>query len=180
MLHIKKVVITGGPGSGKSTLINELMRRKYHCFEEISRDITLNAQKEGVAQLFISQPKLFSELLIKGRLKHFNQADKLKTNLAFFDRGVHDILAYMDYIGNSYPNEFIEAANATKYDYIFILKPYKVIYKTDNERYEDFNQALKIHEHLIATYTFFNYKLIDVPFDTVENRTDFILNTLNV
>ncbi|HEX5742987.1 MAG TPA: AAA family ATPase, partial [Flavobacteriaceae bacterium] len=35
-----KIVITGGPGTGKSTLINELIKRGYNCLEEISRDIT--------------------------------------------------------------------------------------------------------------------------------------------
>ena len=48
------------------------------------------------------------------------------------------------------------------------------------ERYEDFEQAKKIHDCLIHTYGKYNYNLIDVPFDTVEKRTDFIVNHLNI
>lgn len=40
------VVITGAPSSGKTTLINELKEQGFYCFEEISRKITLEAQKK--------------------------------------------------------------------------------------------------------------------------------------
>ena len=106
----------------------------------------------------------------------FNSIYKNKT--VFFDRGIPDVLAYMDYIGDSYPDDFIEACKKSTYDSIFVLKPWKAIYTSDNERYENFDQALKIHNHLIDTYQSYNYNLVDVPFDTVENRTDFILKTL--
>ncbi|WP_027136650.1 AAA family ATPase [Gaetbulibacter saemankumensis] len=175
----KKVVITGGPGSGKSTLINELLKRGYHCLEEISRQVTLDAKKQGIDQLFLSQPLLFSELLLKGRLEQFESINKLQNTITFFDRGIHDVLAYMDYIGDTYPDHFKHTCQNTQYDAVYILKPWKAIYKQDNERYETFDQALKIHNSLLSTYQNYNYRLIDVPFDSVENRANFILKTIN-
>lgn len=180
LLNPKKIVITGGPGTGKSTLINELIKRGYTCLEEISRQIILDAKKEGVEQLFLTDPLLFSELLLKGRQQQFEDASKLQSDLVFFDRGVPDVLAYMDFIGDIYPQHFFDACKNTKYDTVFILKPWETIYTSDNERYESFEQALEIHEHLLNTYRKFNYKLIDVPFGTVENRIDYILNALKV
>ncbi|AUP81532.1 AAA family ATPase [Flavivirga eckloniae] len=176
----KKIVITGGPGTGKSTLINELINRNYTCLEEISRQVTLDAQKNGVDQLFLTNPLLFSELILKGRQEQFLHAEKASSDLVFFDRGIPDVLAYMDYIGDSYPQSFENVCKNVVYDTVFILKPWKAIYKSDNERYENFEQALNIHNCLLNTYQHYNYKLIDVPFDTVENRTDFILNTLDM
>jgi len=35
----KKVVITGGPGTGKTSVIKELMDRGYKCYDEGSRDV---------------------------------------------------------------------------------------------------------------------------------------------
>jgi predicted ATPase len=84
----------------------------------------------------------------------------------------------MDFIGDVYPETFKNVCDSLAYDHIFILKPWKEIYKSDTVRYESFEQALKIHECLVNTYEGFNYTLIDVPFDTVENRADYILNEI--
>ena len=179
-MNTKKIVITGGPGTGKSTLINELIKRGHTCLEEISRQVILDAKKEGIDQLFLTNPLLFSELLLKGRQKQFIEAELFKNETVFFDRGLPDVLAYMNFIGDDSPKDFIETCNNSKYHSVFILKPWEAIYTSDNERYENFEQALEIHDHLVETYQKYNYNLIDVPFDTVENRTDFILNTLNM
>lgn len=179
-MSTKKIVITGGPGTGKSTLINNLIKKGHTCLEEISRQVTLDAQKQGIDQLFLTNPLLFSEMLLKGRQKQYIEADIYKNQTVFFDRGIPDVLAYMDYIGNEYPDVFVETCKNAPYNLVFILKPWEAIYKSDNERYESFDQALKIHEHLVNTYQKFNYTLIDVPFDTVENRTNFILKTVNL
>ena len=63
----KIIVITGGPGTGKSSCIKELKRRGFICFDEISREITLKAKQEGIDQLFLTKPLLFSEMLLEGR-----------------------------------------------------------------------------------------------------------------
>lgn len=177
-MNTKKIVITGGPGTGKSTIINELIKRGYTCFEEISRQVTLEAQKEGIEQLFLTHPLLFSERLIEGREEQYRKAQEIEAGFVFLDRGVHDVLAYMDYIGDTYPKKFNTICETSLYDFVFILKPWQAIYKSDNERYENFEQALQIHEHLLDTYQSYHYNLLDVPFDTVEKRTDYILETL--
>ncbi|TXG35790.1 AAA family ATPase [Seonamhaeicola maritimus] len=177
-MNTKKVVITGGPGTGKSTIINELIKRGLTCFEEISRQVTLEAQKEGIEQLFLTDALLFSERLLNGRKQQFIEASNTKSELVFMDRGVHDVLAYMDFIGDTYPQNFVDICKSSIYDTAFILSPWEDIYESDNERYENFEQALKIHNHLLKTYKSFDYELIDVPFGTVEERTNFILNSL--
>ncbi|NMH28048.1 AAA family ATPase [Flavobacterium silvaticum] len=175
---MKKIVIIGGPGSGKSTLIEALEQKGYHCLPEISREVTMAAQRNGVAQLFLEQPLLFSELLLEGRIKQFHEAAESGAELVFIDRGIPDVLAYMHYIGDSYPAAFDTACREYKYDGIFMLPPWEEIYQSDNERYENFEQALLIHEHLLETYRRYGYDPIMVPKDTVENRVAFVLSAL--
>ena len=58
------------------------------------------------------------------------------------------------------------------------MPPWEEIYISDNERYENFEQALAIHNHLERTYKKLSYPIIEVPIGTVEERADFILNYL--
>ena len=177
-MKIKKIVITGGPGTGKTSIINELKNRGYVCLDEVSRQITLKAREDGIDQLFLTQPLLFSELLLKGREDQFNEANTQNESVIFLDRGIPDVLAYMDFIGDAYPEKFVESCKNHNYDLAFILKPWQDIFVSDSERYENFNQAIEIHDNLLKTYSKYGYNLLDVPFDTVENRTDFILNVV--
>ena len=179
-LSPKKIVITGGPGTGKSSIINNLKSRGFLCYEEISREITLQARKDGIEQLFLTEPLLFSEKLLEGRIKQYNDASKEEIHAVFLDRGIPDVLAYMDYIGDKYPQHFNDASKINSYDYVFVLAPWQEIFTSDSERYENFEQAIEIHHHLLKTYMRFGYQLIDVPFETIEKRTDFILEVLNL
>ena len=43
----QKIVITGGPGTGKTSIIKELEKRNYFCYHEVIRELTLEAKKEG-------------------------------------------------------------------------------------------------------------------------------------
>lgn len=173
-----KIVITGGPGTGKSTVIKELAKRNFMCMPEISREITQNARQNGTEQLFLTNPLLFSELLLEGRVNQYIEAKKKNSAMVFFDRGIPDVHAYMNYISVDYPKTYINTSNFYRYNYIFLMAPWEEIYITDNERYENFEQALAIHNHLEKTYIALNYSIIDVPTGTIEERTDFILNAI--
>lgn len=175
-----KVVITGGPGTGKTSIINHLKESGCLCYDEVSREITLQAREDGVEQLFLTEPLLFSEKLLEGRKKQFLDAEKENESVVFLDRGLPDVIAYMDYVKDDYPKHFIEACENNQYNVVFVLAPWQEIFTSDSERYENFEQAIEIHHHLLDTYMRFGYQLIDVPFGTVEKRTSFILDHLNL
>lgn len=175
----QKVAIIGGPSTGKSTVIKELSKQGYHCMPEISREVTAEAQKKGIEQLFLTNPLLFSELLLKGRIKQYVAASKLKKSPVFFDRGIPDVHAYLNYIGQKYPPVYEEKSNQYRYDSIFIMPPWQEIHITDNERYENFEQALAIHNHLFNTYKSIGYSITEVPKGSIEFRVNFILKHLN-
>lgn len=174
----RKIVITGGPGTGKSTVIEELTKRNFMCMPEISREVTLNARKNGTEQLFLTQPLLFSELLLEGRINQYIEAEKKNKELVFFDRGIPDVHAYMNYISIDYPKTYLTKSNLHRYNYIFLMPPWEEIYISDNERYENFEQALAIHNHLERTYKELNYTIIEVPTGTIKDRTNFILDAV--
>jgi len=174
----RKIVITGGPGTGKSSIIHKLEEKGEKCLHEISRQVTLEAQKQGIDQLFLEQPLLFSEKLLEGRLNQYLEAKEYKSDHIFIDRGLPDVVAYMDYFDTKYPEVFDKTCENNRYDLIFILPPWKEIYTSDNERYESYEEALKISSYLYSTYKRYGYNPIEVPKLTVEERTSLILDKI--
>ncbi len=177
-MEIKRIVITGGPGSGKTVLISYLEKEGYQVMHEISRDVILEAQKEGIEQLFLENPILFSEKLLEGRLKQFHEANNCTAPVLFYDRGMPDVTAYMDFVDTHYPENFSATCLKYKYDEIFLLPPWEEIYHQDNERYESFEQAEKIFHFLKSGYKKYGYKVIEVPVGSIGDRVDFILDNL--
>lgn len=176
----KKIVVTGGPSTGKTTVIDQIKTLGFSCLHEISRDITLEARNEGVSQLFLSDPLLFSDRLLAGRIEQFKAAESLPKEYVFLDRGIPDIVAYLNGTDIVYGENYRNACTDHCYDLVFIFPPWKAIHSNDNERYEDFEEAKRIHKLLDKTYRQFGYTPITVPQGTVIERTNFILKSLNI
>ncbi len=146
---------------------------------EISRTVIIEAQKEGIDQLFLSDPLLFSEKLLEGRLKQFDEAKDHHEKVLFYDRGIPDITAYMDYLGTSYPEYFDTTCFNYYYDAVFVLPPWEKIYTQDNERYESYAAAEKIYVYLLNGYRKYDYNVHEVPVGNVNDRIDYILEQVN-
>lgn len=182
----KKIVITGGPGTGKTSIIKALESEGFYCFHEIIRTMTMEAKKEvkdgslvSNPLAFVSDPNAFNEMLLAGRLEQFLESNKRKEDILFFDRGVPDVLAYMNYFKQEYDANYIKTCEDYKYSQVFILPPWKEIYVSDNERLENFDEAVEIHSHLEKTYTHFGYHIKTVPTGTVADRVSFIKKQIN-
>ncbi len=181
----KRIVITGAPGTGKTSVIHKLEDAKFFCFHEIIRSMTQEALKSNNSKAIVSNPIIsvsdpyqFNTQILNGRIDQFRDAISQKENLTFYDRGIPDVLAYMNYFEQSYSDDFINACKKHKYDQVFLLPPWKDIYICDNERYESFEQAKEIHYHLSDIYTQLGYDYFEVPFGTVQERYDFILKNI--
>ncbi|MBT8263330.1 MAG: ATP-binding protein [Bacteroidia bacterium] len=177
-MKTKRIVITGGPGSGKTTLVKKLEGQGFACMHEISRQITKEAKEQGVDQLFLENPLLFSEKLLEGRLEQFKQAEAFQKEILFYDRGMPDVTSYMDYLGIDYPDHYRETCSNYIYDAVFVLPPWPDIYIQDNERYESYDEAEKIFTHLVKGYTSYNYNVHEVPTGDVAYRIEYILKHL--
>lgn len=179
----KRIVITGGPGTGKTSVIRVLEEKGFYCFHEVVRDLTLQAKRNGNPQsihsnplAFVEDPYAFNLRILEARLHHFHAGDELRQDVVFYDRGIPDVLAYMNYFDQTYPEEFSSHCNVHRYDGVIVLPPWKEIYIQDEERLESFDQAMEIHEELLSTYSAFDYSSLMVPFGSVEERANYIIN----
>ncbi|WP_430907523.1 AAA family ATPase [Maribacter sp. 2-571] len=182
----KKIIITGGPSTGKTSLIHALERLGYPCFHEVIRSMTDAAKKDGSLTdmatnpiATVSDPMAFNTKILNAREQHYIAAQKRPEPLIFFDRGMPDVIAYMDFFGQSYGNAFTKPMREHRYDRVFLLPIWEAIYVMDGERFEPIADAKAIHDHLYRTYTEFGYDVILVPKDSIANRTAFVLDTLH-
>ncbi|MFP2997529.1 ATP-binding protein [Spongiivirga sp. MCCC 1A20706] len=181
-----KIVITGGPGTGKTSVINLLEEMGYTCLHEVIRTMTLEAKKLGEIADTASNPidavddsLAFNKKILHQRIDQYRIALENDHELTFLDRGVPDVIAYMDFFDQEYNELFINACEQCVYDKVFILPPWEGIYISDNERFETFEEATAIYHHLVDAYKRFNFDLIEVPLLSVNKRVNFILNHLN-
>jgi len=186
-LNHTKVVITGAPGTGKTSIVNGLEAQGLPCFHEIIRDMTSKAKKEGNPDGMVSNPLVFvhdalqfNKDLLNGRIAHFKESLDYDAPVSVFDRGIPDVLAYMDFFDQEYGGEFVAACQNNRYDSIFIASPWEEIYVSDNERLETYGEAEKIHDALMNTYTKFGYTPIFIPKNPVPERVAFVLEALKL
>lgn len=171
-----RIVITGGPSTGKTSLIRGLEDQGITVFHEIARRIIqeqLELNTDNVPWLDVTN---FSRLVLKDQIRDFQNA---KQNISFYDRGIPDIKAYLNH--NNQP-QFQELTNAVvkyKYDYIFITPPWLDIYETDNERRESFDDSIQLFHELKNAYIKLGYTPLEIPNVSVASRIEFIKMNIN-
>ena len=168
-------VITGGPGSGKTSLLEALKRRGCLCVAEVARRIIREQMLLGGDALPWGNTRLYTEWMLEGSVQDF-VAEGEATGIRFFDRGIPDTLAYAALIGEELTQEQLETGVRFKYNrLVFILPPWKEIYGTDAERKQDFIEAVETYKQLVCQYERLGYELVEVPLASVESRADFVI-----
>jgi predicted ATPase len=172
-------VITGGPGFGKTTLINLLSTLNFPVGREAARELLFSSGSENEPDTVFHFPGDFERKIAMDRL-HF-LLETAPDSIAFADRGLPDQIAYSWYKKND-PSPFIEEIVKTnKYaPYVFITPPWKEIYRKDQVRKENFEEALAIHDQIVRAYLKYGYKIVNLPLVNPESRVQFILNFLDI
>lgn len=172
----KRIVISGAPGTGKTSLIKELSKRGFKCHNEIAREIIANQLKIGGTITPWQELGKFSELVIKKRLEQFNKASE---TIEFYDRGIIDSIAYLLKERLEIITDWHNIAQNNKYHKkVFITPPWEKIYINDEERKEDFKSAIEIHKYMIEAYELYNYEICILPKTSIQERIKYLLNQI--
>lgn len=172
-------IITGGPGSGKTSLIQGLQTKGYVVFPEASRMVISEQQKQENGILPWTDLEGFQHLVFEQQKRDYHTAKSLGS-VVFLDRGLPDGLGYMKSGGLFIPQEL--KTNIEQFPYaniVFLTPPWQEIYKNDSARWEDFQKAEDIYFSLKEVYEDLGYNTRPLPLDTIEKRIEFVLNQIS-
>jgi predicted ATPase len=173
-------VLTGGPGSGKTSLIEALARAGHAHMPEAGRSIIQDQVLIGGDALPWRNPAAYAELMLSWEMRSYRQALDL-AGPVFFDRGIPDIVGYLRTIDSPVPAPLKRAADLFRYSSrVLIFPPWAEIFAQDDERKQSFDEAVRTYEAMVETYTICGYSLIEVPCLPVQDRVDFVLDALSL
>ncbi|KZK74613.1 MAG: hypothetical protein A3K90_09160 [Pelodictyon luteolum] len=175
-----RFIITGGPGSGKSTLIEELRKRGLACYREVSRDIIRREARRPGGVLPWTDLEAFSRLALRAILRQHAHALR-RQEACFFDRGLPDVFGYLRHAGLPVPDDYLDAHRGCRYSkMVFILPPWPEIYVNDRERPQSEAESAALSRSLHDTYSWLGYRIHEVPRAGVEERADWLLEEAGI
>lgn len=168
-------VITGGPGAGKTTMVNLLSSKGYTVTIEHARHYidTMLITGKTVEEIR-SHQREFQLRVLKMQMKE--EARLSPEDIVFLDRAIPDSLAYYRFL-NLVPDEkLLDALKCFSYKRIFILDLLPLV--QDYARREDEAEQRRLHSLLINAYEELGFDIVHVPVMPPEQRVQYILNHL--
>jgi predicted ATPase len=168
-------VLTGGPGSGKTTLIDALRKRGYATSKEAGRGVIQQEVESGGGGLPWIDRARFAELMFDWELKSYRDAER-SDGPVIFDRGLPDTIGYMRLEGLEVPARMEEEAWRLRYNRrVFIAPPWKEIFGNDQERRQSWDVAVRTYDIMAETYSDLGYEFLELPLASVELRANFVV-----
>lgn len=174
---MRRCILTGAPGAGKTTLIEALAARGVAVVREAATDVIAAEQGRGVAEPWTRQQ--FVETIARLQLARQAEADAAGAALQFHDRSLVCTHALAVFLGFAAPDG-LEAAIAEQRarrefgTSVLLIGSLGFVTPTAARRI-DLAEALRFEAVHVDSYRRFGYDLVRIGPASVEARLDQIL-----
>lgn len=179
-----KIVLTGAPGSGKTTLIDALRDLGEQTVPEAAIDVIQALVRElGLAEQ--DEWRRGDPLGFQQRIyRHQTELEAVldPSRRSFLDRGTLDGLAYLTMFNTQAPESFKVELAAHHYDHIFFIEPLvldELDLRQASGRNDSEEEAAKLVELLQAVYRDNGYRIHRIPPLPIAERIQFVLDLAN-
>ena len=173
-------VVTGGPGSGKSSLIDRLQRNGYAGSVEAGLGIIQDQVIVGGTALPWSDPNAFRATDAELGNAVLPHCAACRRTGVLRPRGARCVGIFA-VVGCPRARTHGEGGAVFRYyRRVFITPPWQEIFQQDRERKQGFDEAVRTYDVLVATYTTYGYELVEIPRVSVEQRVRFVLQSLGL
>lgn len=159
--------VTGGPGAGKTALLEHLAGLGLAVAAESARAVIREAGGRP-------EPRRFCELMLERDVQAFHAAH----GPTLFDRSLVDAWATARAYGLALPQAEAAVRELRLNPCAFLAPPWREIYRTDAERDQTWADAVAAHDACARAYQDAGYTLVELPRAGVAERAAFVLDRL--
>ena len=169
---MKRLILTGAPGSGKTAILRHLELDGFSVVEEAATDIIAAARARGTAEPW-EKPSFIDDVVTLQR-DRLLRASRLPEPIQFHDRSAVCTAALATYLGYRFSPALVAELNRIQAERVFeervfFIRNLGFIINTEARRItlEETLRFERIHEE---TYRNFGFELIDIDPGTVMDR----------
>jgi predicted ATPase len=175
--YMKRYILTGTPGSGKTSILHELKRQGYSVVEEAATDVIAREQMLSNPEPWL-QPD-FIESIVHLQKQRQLEAATLPDELQWYDRSPICTFALSRYLGYAAPPSLVEEIERIEREAVYQRQVFFIenlgFCQPTEARKITFEESLifeNIHEE---TYASLGYDLLKIPLGALSERVHRIL-----
>ncbi len=175
-----RFILTGAPGSGKTSIIRRLELDGFGVVEEAATDLIALQQAQGMAEPW-TDPSFIDAVVSLQRQRQL-RAPSQSGEIQFHDRSAICTAALATYLGHPFSESLLSELDRVRRDAVYqkqvlFIQNLGFITPTEARRisFEETLRFEKIHE---CTYRDFGYEIIPIAAGSLSNRLSAIRNVL--
>ncbi len=175
---MRRILITGCSGGGKSTLLRALEARGHRVVAEPGRRIVAVETASGGRALPWVDPGAFARRALALSRQDL-AALPAGAGPVFFDRGLIDAAVALEQ-AEAVPLEASLGGTRHYSDPVFLAPPWPALFSNDGERRHGFSEAVAEFERLESALARLGYRVCPLPRAPVAARVVFVERTLSL